>query len=92
MPPRTKNETDKNASAAPESPPPATVAVQRYDAGEGWDVGQRAPEDRYIEVGPDGADIGKPSKTPPKGAYARQIQVKGDVVTPAARAALGLDK
>jgi hypothetical protein len=88
----------KTATAAPAAPPaeaptpPAAVRQQQYDAGTGWELGQSAPEDRYVEVGPDGADVGKPSKEAPAGKYARQVSVKGAPVTADQRAALGLDK
>lgn len=78
---------------APEVPtPPAAVRQQEYAAGTGWELGQLAPEDRYVEVGPQGEDVGKPSKTAPAGKYARQVSIKGAPVDAAQRAALGLDK
>ncbi|MGL5909812.1 MAG: hypothetical protein ACRCZP_07415 [Phycicoccus sp.] len=80
------------ATPAPEqAAPAATVRTQQYDAGTGWEVGQRAPADRYVSVGPDGLPTGKPSETPEPGEYASQVVVKGDVVTPLVRARLGLD-
>lgn len=95
--PSNRSGAKATAGAAPEAPatvetPAANVAVQQYDAGEGWELGQRAPEDRYQEVGPDGAGVGKISSTPPKGKYATQLAVKGQPVNQATRTALGLDK
>jgi hypothetical protein len=58
---------------------PATVGTQQYDAGEGWDVGQRAPADRYGTVNPDGTvDVGG---DPGQGGYGRLIVAKGDTIT-----------
>lgn len=93
-----------DAAAAPASDAGATVNANvptarasevrqvQYADGEGWGIGQGAPEDRYIEIGPDGADVGKPVKTPPKGKYARQVAIKGAPITADARRVMGLDK
>lgn len=92
-PASTQNATAGAGDTPPPAPtPPAAVRQQQYDAGEGWDLGQRAPEDRFVEVGPDGADVGKPSNKAPAGKYSRQISVKGAPVDASQRAALGLDK
>lgn len=79
----------KSVPNAPAQAPAATVQPVRYAAGTGWELGQAAPSDKFIEVGPDGADVGKPTGTAPKG-YGRQIAAKGATVTAAVRADLGL--
>ncbi|NEB83967.1 hypothetical protein G3I43_07210 [Streptomyces anulatus] len=75
-----KPEQDKDAI------PAATVRPQEYDAGVGWEIGQKAPEDAFRAL--DGAGSGGVSgpvvHTHP-GGYARQIVVKGQVVTAGAR-------
>lgn len=83
------------AATVPTAETPAvSVRQQEYSPGTGWSVGELAPEDRYIEVGPDGAPVkgAKPSAEAPAGKYAQQIAVKGAPVTAAARVQLGLDK
>lgn len=72
-------------------PQPAVVEQQRY-TGEGWEVGQYAPKDRFQEIDAQGNPIGKVLDAAPKGKYGTQIAVKGAVVTHATRRALGLDK
>ena len=94
MPPRTRQaSTERPAEQPAEQPQPATIAVARYDAGEGWEVGQRAPSDQYVEIGQDGAPVkdAKPTSKAPAGKYATQVAVKGDVVTQVMRRALGKD-
>ncbi|MGW2379303.1 hypothetical protein [Streptomyces sp. NPDC001658] len=66
----------------PEQPNPAVVRTQEYAAGEGWEVGQRAPSDAFRAL--DSAGTGEPTgpvvhKHP--GGYARQIVAKGGLVT-----------
>ncbi|MYX16858.1 hypothetical protein GTY67_26275 [Streptomyces sp. SID8374] len=75
-----KPEQDKDAV------PAATVRTQEYDAGTGWEIGQRAPEDAFRAL--DGAGTGGvtgPVVHTHPGGYARQIAVKGQVVTAGAR-------
>lgn len=67
---------------APEQPNPAVVRTREYAAGDGWEVGQRAPQDAFRAL--DAAGTGEP--TGPvvhehPGGYARQIVAKGGLVT-----------
>lgn len=70
---------------------PATVAQQRYAQQEGWELGNTAPADRFVEIDAQGEQVGKPSAKLKPGTYGRQVAVKGAVVDAATRAALGLD-
>ncbi|MEV5659802.1 hypothetical protein [Streptomyces flaveolus] len=70
----------------PEQPNPAVIRTQEYDAGEGWQVGQKAPADAFRAL--DAAGTGEPTgpvvhKHP--GGYARQIVAKGATVTDGVR-------
>lgn len=69
-----------------EAAPAATVRTQEYDAGVGWEVGQKAPEDafRALDGAGSGGVTGPVVNTHP-GGYARQIAVKGQVITAGAR-------
>ena len=62
--------------------PAATVRTQEYAAGTGWDVGQTAPEDAYRKLGGEGltTPVGPVVHEHP-GGYARQIVVKGGLIT-----------
>ncbi|MFD8407181.1 hypothetical protein ACFV1G_21150 [Streptomyces anulatus] len=75
-----KPEQDKDVA------PAATVRTQEYDAGVGWEIGQRAPEDAFRAL--DGAGAGGvtgPVVHTHPGGYARQIAVKGQAITAGAR-------
>ncbi|RMB85620.1 hypothetical protein [Streptomyces shenzhenensis] len=65
-----------------EQPNAAVVRTQEYAAGEGWAVGQHAPEDAFRAL--DAAGTGEPTgpvvPTHP-GGYARQIVAKGGLIT-----------
>ncbi|MFF2228611.1 hypothetical protein ACFVV7_35420 [Streptomyces globisporus] len=76
-----KPEQDKDTAA-----PAATVRTQEYDAGVGWEIGQRAPEDafRALDGAGSGGVTGPVVHTHP-GGYARQIAVKGQTITAGAR-------
>jgi hypothetical protein len=88
----TPDETPEQAptsgvAASPEQQPnPAVIRTQQYDAGEGWEVGQRAPQDafRALDASGSGAPSGPVVHEHP-GGYARQIAVKGQVVTEGVR-------
>jgi hypothetical protein len=65
-----------------EQPNAAVVQPKQYAAGEGWEVGQTAPENAFRAL--DTAGTGEPTgpvvhKHP--GGYARQIVAKGGLVT-----------
>ncbi|MFJ4918138.1 hypothetical protein [Streptomyces sp. NPDC088726] len=61
---------------------PATVRPQEYDAGTGWDVGQLAPKDAFRALDGDGysTPVGPVVHEHP-GGHARQIVVKGGLIT-----------
>lgn len=74
--------SSKSTDETPEQPNPAVVRTQEYDGGEGWDVGQRAPQDAFRAL--DASGTGEPTgpvvhKHP--GGYARQIVAKGALIT-----------
>lgn len=70
----------------------ATVTPAQYDAPEGWEVGNRAPSNKYRTLNPDGSYADDKATDEPKpGAYQRQVAVEGDVVTAAMRMELGED-
>ncbi|MFI1734040.1 hypothetical protein ACH40E_33470 [Streptomyces acidicola] len=71
-----------SSSDTPEQPNPAVVRTQEYAAGEGWEVGQRAPQDAFRALDPSGtgAPIGPVVHTHP-GGYARQVVAKGGLIT-----------
>ncbi|MEU9597154.1 hypothetical protein AB0E06_10115 [Streptomyces sp. NPDC048109] len=78
--------TRKSSADTPEQPNPAVVRTQEYDAGEGWQVGQAAPDDAYRAL--DTAGTGEPTgpvvhRHP--GGYARLIVQKGATVTASVR-------
>ncbi|MFE0329068.1 hypothetical protein ACFW08_20245 [Streptomyces sp. NPDC058960] len=71
----------RNTKSSDEQPN-ATVRTQEYAAGEGWNVGDKAPSDAFRAL--DAAGTGEP--TGPvvyehPGGYARQIVAKGQVIT-----------
>jgi hypothetical protein len=72
--------------------PPATVAQRQYAPGTGWELGQLAPADRFVELDPQGNITGKATTSAPKGKAAVQVAIKGAPVTAETRRALGLDK
>lgn len=67
---------------SPEQPNPAAVRTQEYAAGTGWEVGQTAPADAYrvLDAAGSGAATGPVVHSHP-GGYARQIVVKGGLIT-----------
>ncbi len=76
-----------------EQPNAAVVRTQEYAAGQGWAVGQTAPQDAYRAL--DSAGTGEP--TGPvvhshPGGYARLIVAKGAVVTDGVRRELDAAK
>lgn len=66
----------------PEQPGPAAVRTQEYSAGTGWDIGQTAPEDafRKLDSAGSGEPVGPVVHSHP-GGYARQVVVKGGLIT-----------
>lgn len=85
MAPTPRKQTGQRGGA----PTPAVVQPQRYLAPEGWELGQRAPENMYAPVGVDGQpDLDKLSSEPPEG-YGVQLVAKGDTVTSAMLRSIG---
>jgi len=77
-----KPAADTAETETPEQPNPAVVRTREYAAGEGWAVGQAAPQDAFRAL--DAAGTGEP--TGPvvhehPGGYARQIVAKGGLIT-----------
>lgn len=62
--------------------PNEKVQPQEYAAGEGWDVGQSAPEDafRALDAAGSGQPVGPVVHEHP-GGHARQIVAKGGLIT-----------
>ncbi|MEU0370635.1 hypothetical protein ABZ070_10280 [Streptomyces sp. NPDC006283] len=65
-----------------EQPNAAVVRTQEYAAGEGWDIGQTAPQDAFRALGGEGMStpVGPVVNKHP-GGFARQIVSKGGLVT-----------
>lgn len=72
----------KTLDENPDATPAATVRTQEYSAGTGWDVGQTAPEDAFRALDGDGHNtpVGPVVNSHP-GGFARQIVVKGGLIT-----------
>jgi hypothetical protein len=73
---------DAAETETPEQPNPAVVRTREYASGEGWSVGQAAPQDAFRAL--DATGTGEP--TGPvvhehPGGYARQIVAKGGLIT-----------
>lgn len=70
------------ADETPEQPNAAVVSTRQYAGGQGWDVGQNAPDDAYraLDTAGTGEPVGPVLHTHP-GGYARQIVAKGGLIT-----------
>lgn len=81
---RPRNE--ETPDQAPEQPNPAVMPTREYAAGEGWQIGQTAPADAFRALGGEGmtTSVGPVVNSHP-GGYARQIVVKGGLVTESVR-------
>ncbi|MFF7879117.1 hypothetical protein ACFZDM_33390 [Streptomyces californicus] len=82
--------TPKDPAEQPEqTPPPATIRTQEYDAGVGWEVGQHAPADAYRALDGDGHGTPTGPVVPSHpGGYARLVVAKGALVTEGVRSEL----
>jgi len=70
----------------PQPMPASTIRTQQYDGGEGWEVGQRAPQDAFRALAENGSGgVTGPVVHKHPGGYARQIVAKGQVVTAGVR-------
>ncbi|MFJ8144682.1 hypothetical protein ACIQ6R_06355 [Streptomyces sp. NPDC096048] len=77
---------EPQATETPEQPNPAVISTREYDAGEGWQVGQKAPADAYRALSDNGSgQVTGPVLDHHPGGYARQIITKGAVVTEGVR-------
>ena len=86
MPARQKADpaTTPDPTASPEHVATSTAAggvVVEPEQPTGWAVGNAAPSDQYVEIGPDGQPTGKVQSKPIEGKPGRQLAVKGDTVT-----------
>lgn len=70
------------AAQTPEQPNPAVVSTRQYSGGEGWQVGQTAPDDafRALDSAGSGEQVGPVVHAHP-GGHARQIVAKGGLIT-----------
>ncbi|MGQ4351982.1 hypothetical protein [Streptomyces drozdowiczii] len=76
----------KDTAEQPEQTPAATIRTQEYDAGEGWQVGQRAPKDAFRALADNGSGaVTGPVVSTHPGGYARQIVAKGGLITEGVR-------
>ena len=72
----------KSTPDEPEQPNPAVVRTQEYAAGQGWDVGQTAPDFAYRAYAADGSgELTGPVVHQHPGGAARQIVAKGGLIT-----------
>jgi hypothetical protein len=74
--------TAADTADTPEQPNPAVVRTQEYAAGQGWEVGQTAPDFAYRAYSKDGTgeQVGPVVHTHPGGS-AYQIVAKGGLIT-----------
>ncbi|MFF9205138.1 hypothetical protein ACF1AE_25620 [Streptomyces sp. NPDC014986] len=76
---RSSRSTDETQ---PEQPPMQAVRPQQYSGGEGWELGQVAPEDRYRQIDDDGAFVGEAKSSASGGGRWVQVVTKGSPITP----------
>jgi hypothetical protein len=74
--------SSKTPDETPESQPMQAVRPQQYSGGEGWELGQTAPEDRFRQIGDDGQFIGEPQAKVSGGGRWVQVVTKGSPITP----------
>jgi len=71
----------KSTDETPEQPPMQAVRPQEYSGGEGWELGQTAPEDRFRQIDDDGRFIGEPQASARGGGRWVQVVTKGSPIT-----------
>jgi hypothetical protein len=81
QPPADPPGVTRNADGSIDSPP-ISLAAARNAPDQGWEVGNAAPEDRYVGLNERGEVTGKVQSEPVQG-YGRQLVAKGDVITQA---------
>jgi hypothetical protein len=74
--------SSKSTDEAPEQPPMQAVRPQQYSGGEGWELGQTAPEDRFRQIDDDGRFVGEAKSSTSGGGRWVQVVTKGSPVTP----------
>ncbi|MFJ4649478.1 hypothetical protein ACIP6Q_39090 [Streptomyces bobili] len=62
--------------------PQQAVRPQQYSGGEGWELGQVAPEDRYRQIADDGSFMGEAAPKVSGGGRWVQVVTKGSPITP----------
>lgn len=73
------------SSKAPDDQPQQpmqAVRPQQYSGGEGWELGQFAPEDRFRQIDDDGQFIGEAQSSAKGGGRWVQVVTKGSPITP----------
>jgi hypothetical protein len=73
--------TRKSPDETPEQQPQQAVRPQQYSGGQGWQLGQVAPEDRFRQVDDDGAFIGEAKSSARGGGRWVQVVTKGAPIT-----------
>jgi hypothetical protein len=74
--------SSKTTEETPEQPPMQAVRPQQYSGGEGWELGQTAPEDRYRQIDDSGAFVGEAQPSVKGGGRWVQVVTKGSPITP----------
>jgi len=76
--------SSKPAEETPEQPqaPMQAVRPQQYSGGEGWELGQTAPEDRFRQLDDDGQFVGEAQSKVSGGGRWVQVVTKGSPITP----------
>jgi hypothetical protein len=69
------------SSKSTDEQPQATVRPQQYSGGEGWELGQTAPEDRFRQIDDDGQFIGEATTSTKGGGRWVQVVTKGSPIT-----------
>jgi hypothetical protein len=72
----------KSTDETPDAQPMQAVRPQQYSGGEGWELGQVAPEDRFRKIDDDGNFVGEPASSVKGGGRWVQVVTKGSPITP----------
>jgi hypothetical protein len=62
--------------------PMQAVRPQQYSGGQGWELGQTAPEDRFRQIDDDGQFVGEAASKVSGGGRWVQVVTKGSPITP----------
>ncbi|MFD8251911.1 hypothetical protein [Streptomyces werraensis] len=74
--------SSKSSDETPEQPPMQAVRPQQYSGGEGWELGQVAPEDRFRQIDDEGRFVGEAQAKVSGGGRWVQVVTKGSPITP----------